>query len=111
MNTEQIEDAIALVDIGPQKTAQWLDAAHKMMRHCRWREGEDVDQAAARILADEVRQLRTDNTKLRKALVGLVGADGLELDGMEALIRISPHAPEEDRAVTINAIHALRETL
>ena len=53
---------------------------------------------------------RSDNAKLRKALVGLVGADGDELDGMEALIRISPHAPDEDRAVTINAIHVLRET-
>ena len=55
-------------------------------------------------------KLELDNAKLRKALVGLVGADGAELDGMEAFIRISPHAPDEDRAVTINAIHALRET-
>jgi hypothetical protein len=57
----------------------------------------------------EIEQLKADNAKLRKALVGLVGADGNELDGMEALIRISP-VPDEDRAVTINAIHALRET-
>lgn len=55
--------------------------------------------------------LKDDNAKLRAALVGLIGADGEELDGMEALIRISPHAPDSDRIVTINAIHALRDTL
>ena len=58
----------------------------------------------------EIDQLKSDNAKLRKALVGLIGTDGKELDSMEALIRIIPHAPDEDRAVTINAIHALRET-
>ncbi len=59
----------------------------------------------------EMDVLKSDNAKLRKVLVGLVGADGPELDGMEALIRISPHASVEDRAITINAIHALRDTL
>lgn len=54
-------------------------------------------------------QLRDKISTLRKALVELVGADGKELDGMEALIRISP-VSNDDRVATINAIHALRET-
>lgn len=47
---------------------------------------------------------------LRKALVGLVGADDpAELRNIEAMMRILP-APEADKAATINAIHALLET-
>lgn len=49
--------------------------------------------------------------KLRVALVGLVGVDGKEdLEKLEAMIRLMP-APDADKAVTINAIHALIETL
>ena len=48
---------------------------------------------------------------LRPALVGLVGADGREeLQTMEATMRLLP-APAEDKAVSINAIHALLATL
>lgn len=51
-------------------------------------------------------------TKLRSALVGLVGVDTREeLDAMEAVMRLSRGIPEEDRANMINAIHALRDTL
>lgn len=57
-----------------------------------------------------MRKLEADNAKLRKALVGLVGADTkAELEGMEAAIRVLP-VPDEDRMNTINAIHALRDT-
>lgn len=48
---------------------------------------------------------------LRAALVGLVGADGREeLEAMEVTIRTLP-APATDKAVTIDAIHALLATL
>lgn len=48
---------------------------------------------------------------LRAALVGLIGCDGkIELEQMEAAMRILP-APEADKAVSINAIHALLATL
>lgn len=72
----------------------------------------------AQVLTDHIkicdkhpmRKLEQDNVKLRKALVGLVGADTpKELEGMEALIRTMP-VPDEDRMNTINAIHALRDT-
>lgn len=57
-----------------------------------------------------MRQLEVDNAKLRKALIGLVGAEKPEeLEGMEAAIRLLP-APDEDKANTINAIHAIRDT-
>lgn len=48
---------------------------------------------------------------LRAALVGLVGVDGREeLEAMEAVMRLLP-APAADKAVTIDAIHALIATL
>ena len=48
---------------------------------------------------------------LRAALVGLVGVDGREeLDQMEAFMRLAP-APAADKAVTIDAIHALIASL
>jgi hypothetical protein len=49
--------------------------------------------------------------KLRSALSGLVGVDGAqELISMEAMIRLSD-APAKDKAVTIDAIHALLDTV
>lgn len=56
-------------------------------------------------------QLVAENERLRKALVGLVGADTkAELEQMEAVIRIAP-VPDVDRMNTINAIQALLQTL
>jgi hypothetical protein len=44
-------------------------------------------------------------------LVGLVGVDGLtELEQMESVMRLLP-APAEDKAKTIDAIHALLATI
>jgi hypothetical protein len=48
---------------------------------------------------------------LRRALVGLVGVDGADhLNEMEAVMRLMP-APMADKAASIDAIHALRQTL
>jgi hypothetical protein len=50
-------------------------------------------------------------TLLREALVGLVGVDTrAELEQLEAVMRLMP-APAQDKAATIDAIHALLATL
>ena len=49
--------------------------------------------------------------RLRSALAGLIGADTeTELQQMEVAIRMLP-APDTDKAVSINAIHALLATM
>ena len=58
-----------------------------------------------------MRKAEGDIATLRAALVGLIGADGeQELRQIEATMRLLP-APEADKAVSINAIHALLATL
>lgn len=58
-----------------------------------------------------MRKAEQDLALLRAALVGLIGADSeQELRQMEATMRLLP-APAEDKAVSINAIHALLATL
>lgn len=48
---------------------------------------------------------------LRRALVGIVGCDGRdELENMEAAIRLA-QAPADDKAKSLDAIHALLDTL
>jgi hypothetical protein len=55
--------------------------------------------------------LRFERDRLRAALVGLVGMDGrVDLEQLEAVMRLTP-APAADKAVTIDAIHALLATL
>lgn len=57
-----------------------------------------------------MRAVIEDRNRLRSALVGLVGAsEPGDLRQMEAAIRVLP-APDEDKAATINAIHALIAT-
>jgi hypothetical protein len=57
-----------------------------------------------------MRELEQQVAKLRRALVGLVGAEQpQDLADMEAVMRMMP-MPDEDRAKTINAIHAIRDT-
>lgn len=57
-----------------------------------------------------LRKAESDIALLRAALVGLIGVDTeAELRQMEAAMRSLP-APEADKAVSINAIHALLET-
>lgn len=68
------------------------------------------------LAADQARQMLAevampDVAMLRAALVGLIGADGeQDLRQMEATMRLLP-APEADKAVSINAIHALLATM
>lgn len=52
-----VADALALVDAGPLMSAEWLEASIPMCKHCEAH--EDVDQAAARILASELRRVTT----------------------------------------------------
>ncbi len=53
---EPVPAALGFVAMGPPKTQAWINEAAHMCRFC---EGaESVDQAAARILAAEVRRLR-----------------------------------------------------
>lgn len=78
----------------------------------------DTPTHGATVLTDHIRvcekhplreaEMKID--KLRMALIGLVGeSDPMALKGMELAMRSLP-APEEDKAVTINAIHALLAT-
>ena len=58
-----------------------------------------------------MRKAEADISLLRSALAGLIGADTEgELRQMEATMRVLP-APEADKAVSINAIHALLATM
>jgi hypothetical protein len=58
-----------------------------------------------------MRKAEADIALLRRALVGLVDAETkAELEGMELAIRRCP-APEADKAVSVNAIHALLATM
>jgi hypothetical protein len=57
-----------------------------------------------------MRKAEADISLLRAALVGLIGADTeSELRQMEVAMRMLP-APDADKAVSINAIHALLAT-
>ena len=57
-----------------------------------------------------MRKAENDIKKLRKALIGLIGAETAEeLNQMELSLRLVP-APEADVIAAINAIHALLDT-
>jgi cell division protein FtsB len=61
------------------------------------------------VLDNEVCRLSAENAALREALEKLVGASTREeLEGMESALRAMP-IPAEDKAATIDAIHALLE--
>lgn len=58
-----------------------------------------------------MRKAEDDIAMLRAALVGLIGVDGKDdLKQMEATLRLLP-APDADKVVSINAIHALLATV
>jgi hypothetical protein len=60
---------------------------------------------------DDLARVTAQRERLRAALAALVGVDGREeLAQMEAVMRVMP-APAEDRAASIDAIHALLATL
>ena len=80
---------------------------------------EGTPPHGAQILTDHIkicekhplREAEAKISKLRAALVGLIGASRKgELEAMEFSMRSMP-APDADKAVSINAIHALLETL
>ena len=80
---------------------------------------QDAPAAGSDVLTDHIkvcerhpmRKAECDIAMLRAALVGLIGADTeQELREMEATMRLLP-APEADKAVSINAIHALLATM
>ena len=80
---------------------------------------QDTPAAGSEILTEHIkvcerhplRKAESDVAMLRAALVGLIGADSeQELRTMEATMRLLP-APDADKAVSINAIHALLATM
>ncbi len=81
--------------------------------------GTPASGAEVQILTDHIRvcekhpmrEAEAKIAKLRKALAGLIGVESQdELREMEAMMRLTP-APEADKAVSINAMHALLETM
>ncbi len=86
--------------------------------YCGMQYPEGTPPHGSQILTDHIkvceehplRQAEVKIAKLRNALIGLVGAsESDELERMEAAIRLMPVA-EQDRANTLNAIHAIKET-
>ena len=80
---------------------------------------QDTPAAGSQVLTDHIRvcekhpmrKAEADIAMLRAALVGLIGVDGEdELRQMETTMRLLP-APDADKAVSINAIHALLATV
>lgn len=80
---------------------------------------QDTPTWGSQVLTDHIkvcekhplRQAEQKIEKLRKALIGFVGASARdELEQMEVAIRLV-HAPDADKAVAIAGIHALLETL
>jgi len=73
---------------------------------------EGTPPHGAQILTDHIKVCeKHPMRKLRSALVGLVGASTkTELEDMEFILRSVP-APDKDKAVMINAIQALLETI
>lgn len=80
---------------------------------------EGTDPHGAKILTDHIkicgkhpmREAEFKIIKLRKALIGLVGAETREeLEQIEAAMRTWP-APDRDKIAVINAVHAIFETM
>ena len=81
---------------------------------------QDIPAWGSQVLTDHIkvcekhpmRKLEAQKALLRKALIGLLGGaeSKMELDNMEVVIRIA-QVPDIDKAVSINAIQALRDTM
>ena len=111
MSTKPWEDRVHLVANHGEKAAmvEELDELRQENAAVMRNNNELLDQRFG--LMEQVGTLNAENARLRSALVGLIGADSeQELRQMEATMRLLP-APEEDKAVSINAIHALLATL
>jgi hypothetical protein len=60
---------------------------------------------------DDIAKVEAQRDRLRAALAALIGIDGREeLEQLEAVMRQMP-APAEDKAASIDAIHALIATI
>lgn len=79
---------------------------------------QDTPAHGSQVLTDHIktckahplRKAEEDIFLLRSALIGLIGVDSeTELRQMEAFFRSAP-VPDSDKAVSINAIHALLAT-
>jgi len=79
---------------------------------------QDTPAAGAQILTDHIkvcekhplRKAEATIAKLRRALIGLVGAESKEeLEGIELVLRTAT-INERDKASTLNAVHALLDT-
>ena len=79
---------------------------------------QDTPAAGAQILTDHIkvcekhplRKAEATIAKLRRALIGLVGAESKEeLEGIELVLRTAT-INEHDKASTLNAVHALLDT-
>jgi hypothetical protein len=69
-----------------------------------------VLRLALRVAEEREHRLRQQGQRLREAMRGLVGTDDPEeLNVMEAAIQVSG-VPSEDKAATVAAIQALRDT-
>ena len=55
-NDEDLQSALTLVSVSPVKTRMWMQAAIDMAEYCQGQ--ENCDQAAMRVLANEVYRLR-----------------------------------------------------
>jgi hypothetical protein len=81
----------------PQDTPAW--GTNVLTEHIKVCEKHPLRQAEATIAT------------LRSALIGMVGCDAPEeLDRMELVVRTAT-APEQDKVVTLNAIHAIRQSI
>ena len=54
-----LQCAIELVQVGPIRTVEWLEKAYPMCAYCK--DGEDVSQAAARIILEALIAERSKN--------------------------------------------------
>jgi N-acetylglucosamine kinase-like BadF-type ATPase len=85
MHRSDIRDALAFVDHGPVKDTDWANLAYGMTKHCQ--EGENMDMAAARILARAYRELMGKAT----AMAYLANASGCACDECEELAEMGRH--------------------
>jgi len=92
-----------LLRLAREATNAWACHARTNMEHA------EIARLHAAIY--EIAESPSLEERLRAALVGLVGVDGrADLEALDAQMRLWP-MPAEDRATTIDAIHALLATL
>ncbi len=111
--------------VKPEIQAAWEKSGEAMSQHMvlsqvmtcvycghEYPKGTPSSGADNKVLTDHIRQCEKHPMfKVRRALAKLVGAETKEeLDGIESVL-LMMDIPEAERTNTINAVHALRETL